>query len=703
MTPTEFEHDTIRPLQRLALRLRGYVLLDGLATAMLVALLGAALGFLLDWGWHLRLDMRAALLALTAVAVGVTFWRRTLVPFGRPLGPAEMALLVERRFPGLRSELISAVRFHRGQVGAPESNSPDLMAVVLDRASDDVATLPLTDVLNHGRARRSSAVATGVVALVTLAFLLAPETMGIWFDRAVLLGDTPWPKKTRLVVDLPEGVLRGARGDDLEVRAYVPDAYEAPELVDIVFTHDSGKTGREHMIRVGDHGYRYTFRRATEAFEFYLEGGDDRTETFRAVLTDRPKVERATIHVTPPAYTGLEPFTLPDRRRSVEVLPGSEVTLSIEPNKPVQQARLLAGQDHVADAVRQGDVWRVTLRPTRSQTLHFALLDEVGLENSRPARFDIRLLRDQPPQVRMSLPGVGDLITHEAILPVELDFRDDYGLAHVELVYQIAREGETERTIPLPAFSSGAKRFNHRTDLAVASLAGLVGDRVTLFARASDLDDVSGPNEASATAVTLRIVARDELLAELARREQEYRRDFERAVSAQEQLRRRLLTAMDRLARDEDRQDAMAEVAAAERGQRQIAGQVNAIRQQFEQILARMQVNRLDTDDVRQRLGEGIIAPLTRLARRDLGAAADALRRVSRAQPGEMPDLASRIDPQQVEVLATMQAALANMLKWEGFQETVTLLREILRLQKEVNEETVEEIERQAAEIFDDS
>lgn len=239
-------------------------------------------------------------------------------------------------------------------------------------------------------------------------------------------------------------------------------------------------------------------------------------------------------------------------------------------------------------------------------------------------------------------------------------------------------------------------------DLPVASLPVIAGDRVTVFARASDLDDVSGPNVASATAVTLRVVTRDELLAELARREQEYRRDFERAVDAQDQLRRRLLTALDRLNRGDDRERSLAELAAAQRRQRRIAGQVNAIRQQFEQLLTRMQVNRLDTDVVRQRLGEGVIAPLTRLAKRDLPAAADALGRVARPAPDGMPGLASRIDPQQVELLATMQAALANMLKWEGFQETVTMMREILRLQKEINEETAEEIDRQAADIFDD-
>ena len=118
--------------------------------------------------------------------------------------------------------------------------------------------------------------------------------------------------------------------------------------------------------------------------------------------------------------------------------------------------------------------------------------------------------------------------------------------------------------------------------------------------------------------------------------------------------------------------------------------------------MAQMRVNRLDTELVRRRLGDGVIAPLGRLAKRDLPAAADDLRRLGRAAAGQAPELASRIDRQQVALLAAMRAALVRMLQWEGFQETVTMLRQILRLQTELNAETIEEIERQAADVFED-
>ena len=42
----------------------------------------------------------------------------------------------------------------------------------------------------------------------------------------------------------------------------------------------------------------------------------------------------------------------------------------------------------------------------------------------------------------------------------------------------------------------------------------------------------------------------------------------------------------------------------------------------------------------------------------------------------------------QTAVLAAMKAVLANMLKWEGFQEAVTLLRDIENMQRQINQET---------------
>ena len=59
-------------------------------------------------------------------------------------------------------------------------------------------------------------------------------------------------------------------------------------------------------------------------------------------------------------------------------------------------------------------------------------------------------------------------------------------------------------------------------------------------------------------------------------------------------------------------------------------------------------------------------------------------------------------DPQQVALLSQMRAIVANMLQWEGYQEAVNMLRDILRLQNELRTETKDAAKEQGTGVFDD-
>ncbi len=49
-----------------------------------------------------------------------------------------------------------------------------------------------------------------------------------------------------------------------------------------------------------------------------------------------------------------------------------------------------------------------------------------------------------------------------------------------------------------------------------------------------------------------------------------------------------------------------------------------------------------------------------------------------------------------------MRQVLANMIQWEGYQEVVSLFRDIIRLQQELKAETEATVERQGSDVFDD-
>jgi hypothetical protein len=292
-------------LRAVGRRLRGYLLIEGAARVAVSLVLAGLVQFLLDYGTRgLRWSMRAALLAAIIVLALCLLWRRVISILALRIEPADTAKLVERRFPQLSSLLISAVRFASGEVGPVETNSPSLMASAVRRATDGARALDFAAVLAPRRARRAGAALVAALAVAIAVPAAAPEMARLWFARNVLLREVPWPKRTHLIVDLPHGELVGARGDDLTVQARAEGV--RPGEVEIRFATDSGQRGRETMSAVGrdeNVHYRYTFKNAREEFTFYLEGGDDVTEVFRARLLERPRVDSAEIHVVPPTST----------------------------------------------------------------------------------------------------------------------------------------------------------------------------------------------------------------------------------------------------------------------------------------------------------------------------------------------------------------------------------------------------------------
>jgi len=276
---------------------------------------------------------------------------------------------------------------------------------------------------------------------------------------------------------------------------------------------------------------------------------------------------------------------------------------------------------------------------------------------------------------------------------------DTYGLAGVELHFSLTRESTESGPIELADFNPGMKTFSRTLSWPVSSISTMPGDRLSLRGSATDYDDVSGPKVTESAEFSVRIVTPDQLMAELARREHEFRMDFERLIDAQEQLRGRLLSLMDTSQSAGASADFVAAVSSLERRQRGIAGSVNVIRQQFEQVLTELRINQLATEIIEKRLGGSIVEPLGELARRELALAGDAIRAWSR---DASPDTAAQIDAQQVVLLAKLRGILAHMIQWQGYQEAVTMLRDILRLQEELKNETKTRVKEQGQGVFDD-
>ncbi len=705
--PDEFARCVLGPLARLRRRLRTYLIVDGLAVVFMVLMIAAGVQFAIDRVFRLPTDMRALVLACAIGAVGAAAWRRLIAPLAVRLPAAELAVLVERQAPHLNSRLVSAVELAASPSAslAPAADrSPAMVRMVLQQAAAEAAGVPWGRVLNHRRALRRGLTIVACAAIAAMAVRLAGDTVGLWFRRNVLLLDEPWPQRTRLLVEgLRDGKLLCARGDDLTISALVARGSEVPRQVFVEYEGPGGPSGLEQMVQIGRGRFQRVFERVAASMRCRVRGGDDRTGWFDVEVVDRPAIANLVIGVEPPKYTGLSAYSLRPGLTAVEAIKGSRLRFRITTNKAVVRAALLrAGRPLDGQVVQLSDTeWEGRDQPPHGTAYHFELVDALGLTNhserSRPMQISVHLLPDAPPRVKLYVRGVSDMVTPEAVLPAQVDFADTYGLAAVALVQESTRPTTAPRSLPIEGFAAGGKTFARSLSWPLTPLGLMPGDRLSLYAEARDYDDVSGPNVGKSPVVSLRVVSREELLNELARREQQFRQEFETLVRGQEDLYAAVLSVLTGIgsgaAGDEHRQ----EFGRLERRQRQQSARVDAVRRRLEQVLAEMEVNQALTPATRERLGTRIVAPMAELVRTAMAEAVFELGRLARQ---DSADERQRLQTTQRQVVAAMRAILANMLRYEGFQEAVSLLRDIMSLQGSVSEETEKQIAQEAEKLF---
>lgn len=684
-------------LRSLLRRIRLYIAVAAAARLCAAAALCFVVQFGLDYCFRMRVDLRASLLLAILAVLSYLLWKGLIRPLTTRAELVDAAALIEDRFPQLQSRLISAVQFAAGQFGGAESNSPVLIDRMLAQTAEAATGLSWKLVLNHRRAR----VHVGVVGAIGVALLVlmlwAGEALGVWFERSILLREVSYRQNTSLTVINDEdgdGIVHWPRGDDLVVRVRVDGRHPGFVALDLRF--DSDKYEEHPMTAVGEDEFRFTVPRLSEPLELWAGGGDGRTPVVRVELVERPRIEEAAVTVHPPAYTHESPYQLRAGTPVIEVLSGSEVEIFVTANKPLKRAVLLRDQEQVGGAQPAAEGCLARFRPDRNATYSFDLTDLTDLTSIRPRQFLVRLLADAPPTVTLGVKGASDLVTPQAVLPLTLSFKDRYGLAAAELVCAVDEAAEETR-MPIDQLNPGALQLTVDRELVLSDLGVDVDTRLVLTAEALDLNDVTGPGRGQAARYAFRVVNTEELLAELARREQEYRQEFERVIEMQERLRNDLLSAATGFQRGAAGQSRNINIASSERRQGQLGQQASHVRSQFQRLFDELSVNQLVEAQAEERLLGGIVAPLTTLAGRTIPQTAEHLARLA-ADPST--ELFVSIDREQETLLLEMRRVLANMSKWEGFHETVGLLQTIIKMQKELRDETDAALNQQVDEIF---
>ncbi len=424
-------------LQRVATRERRCRLWVKLAGCWAATALGAliVLGIERQTGWAFSLASSVFILLAIGAALVLLVQQRRTEPDWRHL-----AHLIETRYPQLDGRLLTAVQ--QNPEAGQELNY--LQQRVLEETlrlsyqSDWADAIP--------KSRMFLAQTAHWLALVLCVFILwklpSPEKRGL-LARISDVSITVTPGDTSL-----------ERGSSLVVLARFGGAL--PSAVELVTSQPpktpGGATRRIQLVKsLADPIFGGSIPEIATNLFYHVEYAGQRTRDFKITVFDFPRLERADVDLTFPDYTGQPPKRIENTHR-LSAVEGSRVELTLQLNKPVVSARLVAKDKDrsVLPLVLETNRPVAALKdfPLQASKIYeLQLVDADGRTNKTPAQFVFDALTNRAPELRLASPR-GDL-RPSALEEISFEGTvwDDFGVRNFGLAY--TTPGQETRFIEL--------------------------------------------------------------------------------------------------------------------------------------------------------------------------------------------------------------------------------------------------------------
>ena len=787
-------------------RIRAYIWLEGLALAVIWVGLMFWVGLGLDYlpvilgASEMPAAARGILLAATGIMLGYILYRFILSRTFVRLSDRSMALLLERQFDGFHDSLVTSVEMSAVPDHA-SAFSRDLLGLTAKEARAGVGDVRYRQVFNNASLAWKLLLAALVAGSVFVFFSTNAAAFERATERLLLLSNEPWPRSAKIEVvgievfreaapgeESPRSIvlpfdssksIKVAKGSNVSLKvraAQAPEAEYVPQQCTVYYrTLRSGEGVRGERGSVTMSNFRDVsstdgsgswrnfwfdgkpFKGVLSTVEFDVLGYDHRVGGYKLEVVDSPAVVETLLDLEYPKYmvdeataSHLPAADQPYLPAGTFIPTGTQVTLKFKSNKPLRQAEIsVEGSDQrmtidipKSAKDRQSFTHRIDALPG-SVTLSIALIDTDNVTTERPYRVFLTAIEDQPPQVEVSLKGIGSSVTPDVIVPFKGKVSDDYAVAKSWFSVQVNEAGDPhDVTVAIGKAGAVDQPIDFRHERAEKTgLEIKPGDKLFLSVKAADKFDLPGadgspgqPHEATGDRYQLDVVTPEELLAQLEVREVGMRRRFEQILDEMTQMRDSLLRVKasvspgaaagaepEDLRSDEDPEGTQLtpeqkaqRVAdfrllrvqrAIQQSQKSVA-EILGVAAGFLDIREELINNRVDTEDRKTRLKDQIADPLNKTCAEEFPKLDQRMQTLEAKlrEAGvnlvltEASPLADEAIDQANLVLLKLEDVLARMQDLETYNELLEIVRDLLKDQQKVIERTQQERKRQTLE-----
>jgi hypothetical protein len=246
-----------------------------------------------------------------------------------------------------------------------------------------------------------------------------------------------------------------------------------------------------------------------EDFRLSARVGDAASEERVVKVVERPGVADITTVVAYPPYTGLQTSTVAGG--DVTALEGSRAAAALAFTKPV--VSIAVAFENAADVAPQlsedGMSARIAFDVSDNTSYSITVRDEYGFDNRPPLRFSVTALQDARPSLALARPDRDLTVVPTAVIPLECEANDDFGIRFLRLVYTITRPDAEPREgeVLLAAHAPPAAHLDVAYSWPLSSLNLSPGDSLSYHLVAEDnrpeTPQTAASDERSAVVVTV--------------------------------------------------------------------------------------------------------------------------------------------------------------------------------------------------------
>ena len=235
--------------------------------------------------------------------------------------------------------------------------------------------------------------------------------------------------------------------------------------------------------------------------------------------------------------------------------------------------------------------WTLRWRLAGTRTLNLHLTDEYGLSNVELIAYRIEAVEDHPPSVTIIEPQSDEPVLRTAVVPLVTEARDDVAVSSVSLEARVQPAGEREapkQSVWETARSANTPTARLEAQLDLGTLQVDVGDTVLVHGTGEDVYEVDDQRHPAARSPVrrLRVISELDLAVQLRRELGVVRQNAIRIETRQAEL------------QDDVIEDGIQ--PGIDRAQAQIAERVASQRDLVDLLTQRMDVNRLDDEQLGQ-------------------------------------------------------------------------------------------------------